>query len=101
MLNVRIIVNSALLGLCCTPLMGCGQKGPLYLPTAPEAAHRATLPETLLGPVLPRARAATPAASAASASVTASGATPAVAPLPAPILAPDVEADPLQHDDIR
>ena len=28
-------------------LAGCGQKGPLYLPTAPAAANRATLPETL------------------------------------------------------
>jgi len=28
-------------------LAGCGQRGPLYLPGAPEARHRATLPETL------------------------------------------------------
>jgi len=27
--------------------VACGQRGPLYLPTAPEAAQRATLPETL------------------------------------------------------
>jgi predicted small lipoprotein YifL len=26
---------------------GCGQKGPLYLPTEPAAAQRATLPQTL------------------------------------------------------
>ncbi|MBX3658335.1 MAG: lipoprotein [Ramlibacter sp.] len=26
---------------------GCGQKGPLYLPTDAAAARRATLPETL------------------------------------------------------
>lgn len=54
MLNVRTIVNSALFTLCCMPLMGCGQKGPLYLPTEPEAAGRATLPDTLLGPLRPR-----------------------------------------------
>ena len=29
-------------------LGGCGQKGPLYLPTEPAAANRATLPELLL-----------------------------------------------------
>ncbi|MFM8610811.1 MAG: LPS translocon maturation chaperone LptM [Burkholderiaceae bacterium] len=28
-------------------LAGCGQKGPLVLPTDPAAAQRATLPETL------------------------------------------------------
>ncbi len=29
-------------------LSACGQTGPLYLPTEPAAAHRATLPETVL-----------------------------------------------------
>lgn len=43
-------------------LMACGQKGPLYLPTEPAAANRATLPQTL-NP----ARAASAAASAAKA----------------------------------
>jgi len=28
-------------------LGACGQRGPLYLPTAPAASQRATLPETL------------------------------------------------------
>jgi len=28
-------------------LAACGQRGPLYLPTEPEAANRATLPQTL------------------------------------------------------
>ncbi|MEJ6021849.1 LPS translocon maturation chaperone LptM [Ramlibacter sp. PS4R-6] len=28
-------------------LAGCGQKGPLYLPTGDAAAARATLPQTL------------------------------------------------------
>ena len=29
-------------------LAGCGQKGPLYLPTGEAAAGRATLPQTLV-----------------------------------------------------
>lgn len=28
-------------------LVGCGQPGPLYLPTDPAAANRATLPEAM------------------------------------------------------
>ena len=31
-------------------LTGCGQKGALFLPTGPEAAERATLPQTVLRP---------------------------------------------------
>jgi predicted small lipoprotein YifL len=42
-------------------LAGCGQRGPLYLPTGEAAATRATLPQTLL-----------PAASAPAATGTAS-----------------------------
>jgi predicted small lipoprotein YifL len=30
-----------------TLLSGCGQKGPLYMPTGESAAARATLPQTL------------------------------------------------------
>ena len=37
-----------LTSLCTLALWGCGQKGNLYLPTAPEAAYRATLPQTVL-----------------------------------------------------
>jgi predicted small lipoprotein YifL len=44
-------------------LGACGQQGPLYLPTEPAAAHRATLPQTLL-PGAPRA--AQPASEAAA-----------------------------------
>ncbi|MGJ7489165.1 LPS translocon maturation chaperone LptM [Variovorax sp. ZT4R33] len=38
------------LGLCAigVGLAGCGLKGPLYLPTVPEAADRATLPSLLV-----------------------------------------------------
>ena len=48
MLNVRQILVSAI-GLCAlgVGLAGCGQKGPLYLPTDPAAANRATLPSLL------------------------------------------------------
>lgn len=67
MLKVRQILVSAL-GLCAfgVGLAGCGQRGPLYLPTEPAAANRATLPETLLpGSRAPRGNAA-PAPAAAS-----------------------------------
>lgn len=40
---------------------GCGQRGPLYLPTDPAAANRATLPE-LLNPARVARPAQTPAA---------------------------------------
>ncbi|MFM9991102.1 MAG: hypothetical protein EBT78_06175 [Betaproteobacteria bacterium] len=33
-------------------LLGCGMKGPLYIPTEPEAKDRATLPQ-ILTPSLP------------------------------------------------
>ena len=38
----RVLALAAVLALA-----GCGQKGPLFLPTDPAAANRATLPETL------------------------------------------------------
>jgi predicted small lipoprotein YifL len=37
---------AAILGLALV-LSGCGQKGPLYLPTGEAAAARATLPQAL------------------------------------------------------
>ncbi|MFZ9374342.1 MAG: LPS translocon maturation chaperone LptM [Burkholderiaceae bacterium] len=41
-------VSLAAVGLCALlSAAGCGQKGPLVLPTDPAAAQRATLPETL------------------------------------------------------
>jgi len=58
MLNVlQILVSAALarlaLALCATgALAGCGQKGPLFLPTSEAAANRATLPQTL-NPTVP------------------------------------------------
>jgi len=55
MLNVRQILVStrarAALMVCLAVgtagLVACGQRGPLYLPTDPAAAGRATLPELL------------------------------------------------------
>jgi predicted small lipoprotein YifL len=48
-------------------LSSCGQKGPLYLPTAPEAKGRATLPQA----VRPNfERAVVPGAAPASAAAT-------------------------------
>lgn len=38
--------GAALLALLAA-LAGCGQRGPLYLPTEPAAANRATLPQVL------------------------------------------------------
>ncbi|MHB1121538.1 MAG: LPS translocon maturation chaperone LptM [Ramlibacter sp.] len=53
MLNVfRILVSAPRLRLALAAgavgvLAGCGQKGPLFLPTDAAAAQRATLPQTL------------------------------------------------------
>ena len=59
-------------------LAACGQRGPLYLPTDPAAAHRATLPQ-LITPGGPRdtseAEAAPKPAAASSAPAPATGAT--------------------------
>lgn len=43
----RILVSAIVLGVNAVSLAGCGQQGPLYLPTEAAAAKRATLPETL------------------------------------------------------
>lgn len=43
----QILVRTFALALCAASLAACGQRGPLFLPTAPEAAQRASLPETL------------------------------------------------------
>jgi predicted small lipoprotein YifL len=53
MLMLRQILDSArapalVLGAAgVVALTGCGQKGPLYLPSGEAAANRATLPQTL------------------------------------------------------
>lgn len=43
----QILVRVIVLAVSAAAFMGCGQRGPLYLPSAPEAQQRATLPETL------------------------------------------------------
>lgn len=47
-------------------LAGCGLKGPLYMPTVPEAANRATLPSL----ILPSTRSGAATAAPADAAVT-------------------------------
>ncbi|MFZ9296939.1 MAG: LPS translocon maturation chaperone LptM [Hylemonella sp.] len=51
----RLIVLVAFGAVALLGLPGCGQTGPLYLPSEPEAAQRATLPE-ILTPGLPAPR---------------------------------------------
>ena len=54
MSNVSQILVSAIgLAALGVGLAGCGQRGPLFLPTDPAAANRATLPQILL-PTMPR-----------------------------------------------
>ncbi|MDN4588940.1 hypothetical protein DBA29_10585 [Xenophilus aerolatus] len=56
MLNLQRILGSARarigLGVACLAgllsLAACGQRGPLYLPTEPAAAQRATLPQIVV-----------------------------------------------------
>ncbi|WP_240939169.1 lipoprotein [Diaphorobacter sp. HDW4A] len=43
----QILFRSIVLGGIAVVLLGCGQRGPLFLPTEPAAANRATLPQTL------------------------------------------------------
>ncbi len=48
-MNARILVTTlALAGGMASGVSGCGQRGPLYLPTEPAAQDRATLPQILL-----------------------------------------------------
>ncbi|MET3415429.1 putative small lipoprotein YifL [Variovorax paradoxus] len=56
-------------------LVACGQRGPLYLPTDPAAAQRATLPQLLTpgGSRASNAEAAPAPAAAASAPAAATG----------------------------
>ncbi|HVL44624.1 MAG TPA: lipoprotein [Acidovorax sp.] len=44
----QILVRTLVLAASAAALIGCGQRGPLYLPTGPAAGQRATLPQTLL-----------------------------------------------------
>ncbi|WP_300174734.1 lipoprotein [Rhodoferax sp.] len=44
----QILVRTLVLGVVAVNLLACGQQGPLYLPTHPAAANRASLPDALL-----------------------------------------------------
>ncbi|HMN55778.1 MAG TPA: lipoprotein [Ottowia sp.] len=44
-LLARLIVTA----LATAALSACGQKGPLFIPSTPAAAQRATLPQTVFG----------------------------------------------------
>lgn len=71
-LLARLIVTA----LAAAALNACGQKGPLFIPSTPAAAQRATLPQTVFGGT------AAPAAPAS--------ATPAAVPPPLPNL-PEIQ----------
>jgi predicted small lipoprotein YifL len=43
----QILVRTLVLAASAAALFGCGQRGPLYLPTGPAASQRATLPQTV------------------------------------------------------
>jgi predicted small lipoprotein YifL len=59
-MNARILVTTlALVVGMASGLTGCGQRGPLYLPTEPAAQDRATLPQ-ILTPTLPSRKTDTP-----------------------------------------
>jgi predicted small lipoprotein YifL len=68
MLKVRQILVSTLgLVVAGVGLTGCGQRGPLYLPTEPAAANRATLPDLIRpGSRTPNDTAVAPAAAASA-----------------------------------
>lgn len=80
---VRRLAHAGLAVLACSlslALTGCGQTGPLYLPTEPAAANRASLPQSLW-PVMPHKQVPAPAGAA-------SRPAPAPANAPAPATAP-------------
>jgi predicted small lipoprotein YifL len=62
----RILVSALVLAASVAGLSACGQPGPLYLPTEPAAARRATLPQSLLPGTRADDTAPAPAAPASS-----------------------------------
>ncbi|MBV7428514.1 lipoprotein [Acidovorax sp. sif1233] len=60
----QILVRTLVLAASTAALAGCGQRGPLYLPSSPAAAQRATLPQTLTPSVGTTTPAQAPAAAA-------------------------------------
>ncbi|MBC7215970.1 MAG: lipoprotein [Burkholderiaceae bacterium] len=86
MRNVRKILLSPCVLATLAALMGCGQRGPLYLPQEPVARERATLPQVLTPESLANKPAAPAAAQtpASAASAPASRNGPADVPANAP-----------------
>jgi predicted small lipoprotein YifL len=46
----RLLKSTAIASITMSLLAACGQRGSLYLPTAPEAAQRSSIVETLSTP---------------------------------------------------
>jgi len=63
---IALVGFAAIAGGFAAALSGCGQPGPLYLPTEPAAARRATLPEILIPGMRSDGAAPTPAAPASA-----------------------------------
>ncbi|MFN9473974.1 LPS translocon maturation chaperone LptM [Acidovorax sp.] len=63
----QILVRTVVLAASAAALAGCGQRGPLYLPSGPAAAQRATLPETLTPGAAPSTATSAPQAPASTA----------------------------------
>lgn len=61
----QILVSPIILAASMAGLSACGQRGPLYLPTEPASAQRATLPQTLT-PIPSQAPSRSAAASSAT-----------------------------------
>lgn len=53
--NSRAALGVAVLSALVVSVSACGQRGPLYLPTDPAAAQRATLPQTVVPGLAPDA----------------------------------------------
>ena len=81
--GLRLVVATLLGAL----LAACGQKGPLFMPTAPAAAGRATLTETL-NPMAPPAARAASAPTPPIAPGSTSSAEPVTAPATDPVKVP-------------
>ncbi|WP_081474608.1 MULTISPECIES: LPS translocon maturation chaperone LptM [Acidovorax] len=62
----QILVRTLVLAASAAALAGCGQRGPLHLPSGPAAAQRATLPQTLTPNVGTSAPAEAPANAASA-----------------------------------
>ncbi len=60
----QILVRTLALAASAAALTGCGQRGPLYLPTDPSANERASLPQSLTPTSAPATKGSTPSSDA-------------------------------------